>query len=489
LVGDGFPDRKERGRAMQGLLRKYLIIPVILLGLSIVFIILSIMLFISKGNDSILRKKLRIGGLILALQGVAIQGVWPSSGQECYVQAVPEIQVLSVLELVSGETDEVYVKSDREFTTAHPDVELEHTIVSVPDYYQIVSLMIAAEEWPDVVMFHSGPRQWRFSEFQMPLDKYIEDWKAGIPEDVWAWHCKDGDPQNPVQMVPLTRQGAGIYYNKANLRRAGLDPDRDYREWDEFLTACEALKEAGITPILSGSPQAADLILQLLWGSMLGEEVRTLFEPGLANFRDPRIRKGAEYLLELQKRGYIGLDQSAGTLHESGLLFSRGQGGFFIGLLSGALNWKEFSDGFGAANCGYFPNWNLRESVVRDAQVITLGGVGYSILTDCGYPEQAAEYLRMRSLGQGARALFKDGGFPASAKLHIGAVGSAYPVAAELIEAVCDGQTVRSYRYYLPDDPVVWNAVRDEIELWIAADETDIDASVDRIQKKLEGTF
>jgi len=68
-------------------LRKYLVIPIALLGLSIVFIVLSIILEIAKGNDSILRKKLRIGGLILALQGLAVQGAWPSSS--CYERASP----------------------------------------------------------------------------------------------------------------------------------------------------------------------------------------------------------------------------------------------------------------------------------------------------------------------------------------------------------------------------------------------------------------
>jgi hypothetical protein len=73
------------------ILRKYIVVPVALLGLSIAFIILSIALSAAKGKDSILRKKLRIGGLILAMQGLTAQGVWPSAG--CYVPAPPECTV------------------------------------------------------------------------------------------------------------------------------------------------------------------------------------------------------------------------------------------------------------------------------------------------------------------------------------------------------------------------------------------------------------
>jgi len=96
---------------MTEFLRRYLVIPVILLGLSIVFVVLSIILEISKGNDSILRRKPRIGGLILALQGVAIQGAWPSAS--CYERAPPQF----VLDSTSPET-----------TTIELDLEETNTI-------------------------------------------------------------------------------------------------------------------------------------------------------------------------------------------------------------------------------------------------------------------------------------------------------------------------------------------------------------------------
>jgi hypothetical protein len=84
---------------MNEVIRKYIVVPVILLGLGIAFLILCFLLFISKGNDLILRKKLRIGGLILALQAVAIQGVWP--GARCYEGPAPKF-VASESALESG---------------------------------------------------------------------------------------------------------------------------------------------------------------------------------------------------------------------------------------------------------------------------------------------------------------------------------------------------------------------------------------------------
>jgi hypothetical protein len=160
---------------------------------------------------------------------------------------------------------DVFEQTNKDYLDLHPHFHMEREVEkNTADYYMKLHARLAAGDTPDVAMFHSGPRQWEYADFQIPLDDYIKEWRDTIPEEVWAWHCKDGNPDNPVQLVPLTRQGVGVYYNKTNLRKAGLNPDRDYKEWIEFLDACEALKNAGITPITNGNPWTGNLILQLL---------------------------------------------------------------------------------------------------------------------------------------------------------------------------------------------------------------------------------
>ena len=44
----------------------------------------------------------------------------------------------------------------------------------------------------------------------------------------------------------------GIAYNKQMFKDAGLDPDAPLTTWDEFISACDALKAAGHTPIGAG---------------------------------------------------------------------------------------------------------------------------------------------------------------------------------------------------------------------------------------------
>ncbi len=55
--------------------------------------------------------------------------------------------------------------------------------------------------------------------------------------------------------APFNFGPVGIWYNKALMEQAGLDPENPFTTWDEFLAAIEALQDAGITPIALGESE------------------------------------------------------------------------------------------------------------------------------------------------------------------------------------------------------------------------------------------
>ena len=68
-------------------MKKELYIPLILIGLSVAFVVVSFLLWLSRGNDSLLKKKLRIGALIISLSGIAL-GCWSERDcSTCYLIA------------------------------------------------------------------------------------------------------------------------------------------------------------------------------------------------------------------------------------------------------------------------------------------------------------------------------------------------------------------------------------------------------------------
>ena len=52
-------------------MKKELFIPFIVAGLGVAFLLISLLVFLSRGNGALIRKKLKIGGLIISLSGLA----------------------------------------------------------------------------------------------------------------------------------------------------------------------------------------------------------------------------------------------------------------------------------------------------------------------------------------------------------------------------------------------------------------------------------
>jgi hypothetical protein len=77
--------------------KKELYLPLVLIGLSAAFIVVSFLIWITRGNNSLLKKKLRIGAIILSLTGTAIG----CESRTCYVPLNDAGQNLIVL---NGET-------------------------------------------------------------------------------------------------------------------------------------------------------------------------------------------------------------------------------------------------------------------------------------------------------------------------------------------------------------------------------------------------
>jgi hypothetical protein len=68
-------------------MKKEIYIPLILIGLSVAFVVVSFLLWLSRGNDTLLKKKLRIGALIISLSGIAL-GCWSERDcSSCYLVA------------------------------------------------------------------------------------------------------------------------------------------------------------------------------------------------------------------------------------------------------------------------------------------------------------------------------------------------------------------------------------------------------------------
>ena len=84
--------------------------------------------------------------------------------------------------------------------------------------------------------------------------RIVTDFEAGSEPDVLASNMKDdllgASPVDGVNYsVPVNGYWEGMFVNKEVLEAAGVELPTADTTWDEFLAACEAIKEAGYTPI------------------------------------------------------------------------------------------------------------------------------------------------------------------------------------------------------------------------------------------------
>jgi len=305
----------------------------------------------------------------------------------------------------------VFKSIDGSFMQKNPGVIINHVAQPHDNYYEVIRSALSSGTGPDVILLHADQRATALKEALLPLNDLIsQSWKSEVPESSWAAVSAGGT----IYGVPYTNQGIGFYYNKELFRKAGLDPEKAPTEWKDFLRACEALKKAGIVPIVSGNASpcfTADFILRALVANFYGDAVSGFTKEGKAAYTDPQYRTAAAMVDELQKNGY--LDPEGGSINyfmDAIDGFKTGKGAIFCGLTSDIAHWKDFEDALGMGKVGYFPNINHPAAPYRDRQVVQGAGIQWAITKASKNQSLALKYIEAYTRGEGAKLFMEKTG-------------------------------------------------------------------------------
>jgi raffinose/stachyose/melibiose transport system substrate-binding protein len=162
-----------------------------------------------------------------------------------------------------------------EYMAAHPNVEIEITVITGDPYNQKLASNMQAGDPPDLFQTWGGGELWQYAEAGL-----VQDLTDALAQDGW------GDTFAPGPMAAYRHDGkvygvpwrfgmVGIWYNKALFEQAGIEGTP--QTWSDFLTVVEQLKDAGITPIALGEK---DKWTGHFWWSYLA--VRNAGEQGFA---------------------------------------------------------------------------------------------------------------------------------------------------------------------------------------------------------------
>lgn len=371
---------------------------------------------------------------------------------------------------------------DALYMTANPNVMIEHVAQPHDNYYEILAAALSSGTGPDVIMAHTDQRIWNMDEFLLNLDPYIADWKDDIAESAWAAGSSTKEADRNIKIVPLTAQGLGIYYNKANLQKAGVDLNADLTDWDAFQDACAKLKAAGIPPIVMGNggqPYGIDFTYRTLLANFYGPEL-TGFSNGEANFTDDAFIEASRMLKTLFSNGYVITENATMPYFMDAIeVFKSGEGGFFVGLTSDIAHWKDFGDAFGYENLGYMPSINSDMAKYSDRQSSQGAGIGFAVLADSENIEIAVDYLYEYVHGESASLfLNRTGAIVPNKNLPIENEALAEVVGYMSSNAVPD--------FYVQLDAAFGAELYNYFQLFFLADEISLTEYVEAVQKAYE---
>ncbi|WP_219834991.1 ABC transporter substrate-binding protein [Paenibacillus sp. R14(2021)] len=138
-------------------------------------------------------------------------------------------------------------------------------------YAQKIKVLFATGDIPDVILTSGNNildlavKSGKIADLTPYFDA-DPAWKATFDPGALERNSIDGK----IYAVPNQKEIAMIYYNKALFKKAGIpEPATSFASWDEFFTACQKLKAAGITPLSLDTNDFAWLSSMFL-GAMIG---------------------------------------------------------------------------------------------------------------------------------------------------------------------------------------------------------------------------
>jgi len=439
--------------------------------------------FILRNEDekeismSVMKKLLSTGLLVLTASALFAGGA-----QE---EAAPEGPVtLTVWDFKYGEekTGAAMDKVDAAFMAANPEIIIDHQPQPFENYYDMLKAAAAANDGPDAALMHPGTDSWPLSEVMVDLDSAIASWKGDIREMAWNACRFENDPSMPVEIIPITQQGFGMYYNKELFAKAGLDPETPPMDEDAFLEACEKLKAAGIVPLAEqrkGYPKSMMYMQRMMFANAYGPDLATTE----INFTDSQVKAYVDFMVTLRDREYF--DPDANSLSYWGDVlprFQNGEAAMIYGLLSDIAHWKMFSDSLGKDNVGYFPNINLKGFPYKNQQPVQGAGIGYAVFEWSAHKDAAITYASYYGQNEGA-AIFMNELGAMSPNKNVNTDRFDYPVLDEIIGWMNENPVLESP----PSIPqVAAKAFQQEQSMLLMLDEITPEEFISTCQKVLE---
>jgi raffinose/stachyose/melibiose transport system substrate-binding protein len=323
------------------------------------------------------------------------------------------------------------------FEEAHPNIDIDATIVPFSDYVNTIRLTMASDTAPDIAQYNGGAmRTLIAADHLLPLNEFEESmgWSEKFPKSSLDVHRTDAEAKrfgtDSLYAVPAGLSVTGIYYNKEIAADLGLE--FPVGSIDELEAAFDAAVEADITPVYVG---ALDYNHIHWWGALLNvlgpvEEYRdwAYGVPG-ATIDAEGARAASDLINEWSHEGYIPSSANGTGAADAAAEFTAGRS-----LLHLDGNWQAaaFDEAMGD-NVGFFL---MPTGDGTPADVANGSSVSFSISARTEHPDEAATFLDFLASPEAAAAQIESGFVPVNADAApdrggvVGEINDAFAVVA-----------------------------------------------------------
>ena len=279
-----------------------------------------------------------------------------------------------------------------QFEAEYPNINVEMEAVADEPYKDKIRVVMASGEVPDVFFSWAGEFSWKFARSgrALPLDDYFygTDWEDQVVASALEPYKLDGH----LYGLPMRINAKFIVYNKEMFEDLGL---AEPATWDEFLAACQALKDADIIPIAFGNefPWASSHYVGDFNAKLVAPEVRSadyLLEADPETlFTDPGYVEALARFKLLNDEGYF--NEGANGLQHSlaRASFVAGRAGMMFVELE---EFQMIADDMGADAFGYFV-FPSGTGGAGDQNLMTGAPDGFMVSAESEHPEEAITFL------------------------------------------------------------------------------------------------
>jgi multiple sugar transport system substrate-binding protein len=276
------------------------------------------------------------------------------------------------------------------YKKVQPNVTINVVPQSTDTLISAFQAAATAKSGPDIAsQWATGPvLGFVWQDALVPVSDYVSQ------DEMKNWLNVDENKYNGKYWgAPMYLIGIGVMYNKDLFAKAGVTPPANGRwTWDEFTTACEKIKAAGITPFAIGDKNGYG---GAWWFANVGiqglDSTEDLRQAIIGNkpFTDDKITGWYTRLDDMVKKGYFNQDVMSLDLDQGVRLFGEGKAAMAFGT-DGMV--KQSATDLGEDKVGVMmtPKWGTGK--LADAGNATQS-ISFLITKWSKHPQAAADFL------------------------------------------------------------------------------------------------